>query len=115
MYMKAQVQITSDQHLDMRSYRLESGSHVVDIGSSTFHNDEITGQEHWTFSGVNLILGPDALRQVDRLISLLQEARQSIGACDHCEDGTVYDTIQTPDGERREANPCPKCRGTGQL
>jgi len=115
MYLKTQVQITKDQMLDMHLYRLPGRQVSIDIESSTYHYDKRAGESHSTSTGLTLIVGHYATAQVDRLISLLQEARQAIGACDHCEDGTVYDAIQTPDGERREANPCPKCRGTGQL
>ena len=115
MYLKTQIQLTKDQELDMKSYGIGGKKHVIDVASSTYRYDDRSGESSSTVTGLTLIVGPDALRQVDRLINLLQEARKVIGACDHCQDGTVYDTIHTPDGERREANPCPKCRGTGQL
>ena len=115
MYLKTQIQLTKDEEVDLKAFSLQNGLRAIEMDSSTYNYNQRTGESRWTSTGLTLILGPQALSQVDRLIAMLQDARRELGACDHCENGTVYDAIYTPDGERREANPCPKCKGAGQL
>jgi len=109
------IHLTHRSRCQFRNHSLGNGTYSVSICSATSNYDKQYTGSQWTSTELTIMTNKDGLSSLDELIRLLQKTRQHIGVCDHCENGTVYNAIETQDGERREANPCPKCKGTGQL